>query len=119
MFFTVYGLEHLISQHKLRQHYVTFEKFLECEYGLLSELLHVDVITKQEYSRIMACRQRKEQNQELLAVLSTLDNSEKWQQFLQALDASTQKHLACLLGYGSKLLFGMFALCQQQLLRVL
>ena len=65
--------------------------FIEHDYGLLDELLRLDVLNRRQYARVRSERTVYERNDALLDILET---EEQCQKFLRALQRTGQQHVA-------------------------
>lgn len=84
---------------------VELEENLECQFGLLTELLSAGMVTKRQISELKASRESYEQNRRLLDIISSLRDQQKVEGLLEALRQTKQEHLAAFLECSEGILF--------------
>ena len=82
-------------QRAIIDHREVLTNSLECQYGLTDQLLSKRVLTRQQLSVVEAQRKNRfKQNAALLEMLSHVTDVKRYEDFLDALRATHQSHLA-------------------------
>ena len=72
-------------------------QLIECQYGLLDQLLSTDVINKEQVADIKESTNEFKQNDKLLDILRQMGRLRSNQKFLEALLPTFQEHIASLI----------------------